>query len=93
MEDALQAIAEQIPELIKLGGWGALIALFLTRRVVTKQELDDARGANEERIADKDKQIIVLTKAVQDGDAALERLAIAWEAAISLITRRDSGKG
>lgn len=90
--DILTEIGNLLPEILKLGGWGALIALFLTRRVVTKQELDDAKKACEERVGDKDKQIAVLSKAVQDGDSAMERLAVAWEAAISLIMR-DKGKG
>jgi len=91
--DIINEIGKLLPELLKLGGWGAMIILFLTRRVITKQELDEAKQANEERVADKDKQIAVLTKAVQDGDAAMERLAVAWEAAIALVIRdRKEGR-
>lgn len=92
MNDTVDAIAALLPELLKLGGWGALILLFMTRRIITKGEKDEAMAAERERIADKDKQIDILTKAVSDGDAAMERLAVAWEAAISLITRQR-GKG
>lgn len=88
MDPTLQAIADLLPEVLKLGGWGALIALFLSRRVLTKGEKDEAIAAERERVADKDRQIAMLTKAVQDGDAAMERLAVAWEAAISLIMRQ-----
>ena len=88
MEETVDAIAALLPELLKLGGWGALILLFMTRRLLTKDEKDEAIAVERERIADKDKQIEVLAKAVKDGDAAMERLAVAWEAAISLITRQ-----
>ena len=91
--DIINEIGNLLPELLKLGGWGAMVILFLTRRVITKQELDEAKQANEERVADKDKQIVTLTKAVQDGDAAMERLAVAWEAAIALVIRdRKEGR-
>lgn len=88
----MEELSGLLPEIIKLGGWGALIILFLSRRVVTKQELDESKKACEERVLDKDKQIVVLAKAVQDGDSAMERLAVAWEAAISLIMR-DKERG
>lgn len=88
MKETVDAIAALLPELLKLGGWGALILLFITRRVVTKGEKDEAIATERERVADKDKQIEVLTRAVQDGDAAMDRLAVAWEAAVSLITRQ-----
>ncbi len=88
MQETVDAITALLPELLKLGGWGALILLFMTRRLLTKDEKDEAIAVERERIADKDKQIDVLAKAVKDGDAAMERLAVAWEAAISLITRQ-----
>lgn len=88
-----EALATLLPELLKLGGWGALLALMMTRRLVTKAEKDEAIAAEHARIADKDKQITILTTAVKDGDAAMERLAVAWEAAISIITRRAKEGG
>lgn len=88
MNETVDAIAALLPELLKLGGWGALLLLVMTRRVVTRGEKDDAIAVERERIADKDKQIEVLTKAVKDGDDAMERLAVAWEAAIALMTRQ-----
>lgn len=91
MEETVNAIAALLPELLKLGGWGALLLLVMTRRVVTKGEKDEAIAVERERIADKDKQIAVLAQAVKDGDSALERLAVAWEAAIALITRQKNG--
>ena len=90
--DIIEQLGQLLPELIKLGGWGALIILWVTRRIVTKAEKDEAILVERERIADKDKQIEVLAKAVKDGDSALERLAVAWEAAISLITRQRGEK-
>ena len=89
MTEAVNAIAELLPELLKLGGWGALVLLFLTRRVITKGEKDEAVAVERDRIADKDKQIEFLRQAVRDSDAASERLAVAWEAAIALITRQQ----
>lgn len=86
--ETLQAILDLLPELLKLGGWGALIALFLTRRVLTKGEKDEAVAVERERVADKDRQIVMLTKAVHDGDAAMEKLAVAWDAAIRVILRQ-----
>jgi hypothetical protein len=88
MEETVDAIAALLPELLKLGGWGAMILLLMTRRMVTKGEKDDSIAVERERVADKDKQIEVLAKAVKDGDEAMERLAVAWEAAISLVTRQ-----
>jgi hypothetical protein len=88
----LDALGQLIPEILKLGGWGALVLLFLSRRVVTKGEKDDAIAIERERVVDKDRQIEVLTKAVQDGDATMDRLAVAWEAAIALITRQSGEK-
>jgi hypothetical protein len=92
MNETVDAIAALLPELLKLGGWGALIALFMTRRIVTKGEKDEAIAVERERVADKEGQIAVLTAAVKDGDAAMERLAVAWEAAIALITRQREGR-
>jgi hypothetical protein len=88
MQETVDAIAALLPELLKLGGWGAIILLLMTRRMVTKGEKDEAIAVERERVADKDKQIEILTSAVKDGDAAMERLAVAWEAAIALITRQ-----
>ncbi len=88
MDPALEGLSNLLPELLKLGGWGALILLLIARRVITKAEKDEAVAVERERVNDKDKQIDVLTKAVQDGDSAMERLAIAWEAAIDLIARQ-----
>jgi hypothetical protein len=92
MNETVDAIAALLPELLKLGGWGALIALFMTRRIVTKGEKDEAIAVERERVADKEGQIAVLAAAVKDGDAAMERLAVAWEAAIALITRQREGR-
>ena len=92
MDPTLEALFSVLPELAKLGGWGALLALLITRVLVTRKEKDEAVAAERERVADKEQQIVVLTKSLKDGDAAMERLAVAWEAAIGLIIRQRGDK-
>lgn len=92
MDPTLEALITLVPELLKLGGWGALLALLITRVLVTRKEKDEAVASERERVADKDQQIKVLTKSLADGDSAMERLAVAWEAAINLIVRQRGEK-
>ncbi len=86
--DPIQSIAGLVPEVLKLGGWGALIILFLARVIVTKKEKDEAVAVERERVADKHKQLEILTEAVREGDMALSKLASSWETAINIITRQ-----
>lgn len=87
--DIINEIGSLLPELLKLGGWGAMLILLITRLVVTKAEKDEAIAVERDRIKEKDKQIEVLRAAVKEGDANMERLAVAWEAAIKFIALRE----
>lgn len=99
--ETISALAEAFPELIKLGGWGVLVALFLLRRITTKGEKDEAVAAERERSADKDKQIAVLQRAVEEDSRnmtqiaqTMEKMAAAWEALVRFVPRpREEGRG